>query len=173
MFLAAEAFPGFVHAGVRGFSLGGWRRLPPRWNYNYLSCLSNSSASRTRLAGAHTPIGSGEVRRNLTVCLDITQHSEAAHHPVTSSAANKGTLWEEMRRFWCVMHKQTLIFRLWCVYVHLSAWVWEPFEQGWRVCGALLSLLTHSEDSLSSPKVTFGGCVFRMRMRRLRKPTDI
>lgn len=67
MFLAAEPFLGFVHAGVRGFSLGGWRRLPPHWNYNYLSCLSNSSTSRTRLAGAHTPIGSGEVRRNLCV----------------------------------------------------------------------------------------------------------
>lgn len=68
------------------------------------------------------------------------------------------------------MQKQTLIFRLWCTYVHLSARVWEPFEKGSHVRGALLSLLTHSEDSLSSPKVTFGGCVFRMRVCRLRKP---
>lgn len=84
VFLAAEPFPGFSHAGVRGFSLGGWQRLPPHWNYNYLSCPSNSSASTARLAGAPTPIGSGEVRRNLTVRLDISQHSDVAPHPVTA-----------------------------------------------------------------------------------------
>lgn len=45
----------------------------------------------------------------------------------------------------CVMHKQTLIFRLGCVYVlfYLPQF-WEPFEQGSRVRGALFV----SADSL-------------------------
>lgn len=93
MFLAAEPFPGLVHAGVGE---------DPAWEvgegYRHTGTIitsavcQNSSASRSRLAGAHTPIGSGEVGRNLAACLDITQHSEAAHHRVTakSSAANKG-----------------------------------------------------------------------------------
>lgn len=174
MFLAAESFPGFFHAGVRGFSLGGWGRLLPQWNYNYLSCLSNSSTSRTRLAGAHTPIGSGEVRRNLTACLAITQHSEVAHHPATAKVrlptkASYERKWEGSG-VWC---RNKCWYSGSGVCVHLSAWVWETFEKGSRVCGALLSLLTHSEVSLSSPKVTFGGWVFCMRMQELRKPTDI
>lgn len=128
MFLAAEPFPGFVHAGVRGFSLGGGRRLPPHWNYNYLSCLSNSSASTSRLAGVHTPIGSGEVRGNLTVCMDISQHSEAAHHPVTAKVplATKAACerkWEGSG-VWGI-NKRWYSGSAAC----LSAWVWEPFEK--------------------------------------------
>lgn len=72
------------------------------------------------------------------------------------------------------MHKQTLIFRLGCVDVLFYLPEFGGLLSKARVSvGHFLSLLTHSEDSLSSPKVTFGGCVFCMRMRRLRKPTDI
>lgn len=172
VFLAAEPFPGFVHAGVRGFSPGGWQRLPPHWNYNYLSCLSNSSASTTSLAGAHTPIGSGEVRRNLCVWIfpSTLRLLIILSRPKFCCQQRHRLRGNEKVLVCDTLTKVDIPAR-----VHVRAWFcWSlgVFERGSRVRGALLSPLTQSEDSLSLPKVTFGGCVFCMRPRRLRKPTD-
>lgn len=62
--MALASFLGFINASVPRFSLRGCAGVLPPWNYNYLSCLSNSSMSTHMQAGTHTHKDTCEVSRN-------------------------------------------------------------------------------------------------------------
>lgn len=156
------------------------RGLLPLWNYNYLSCPSNSSTSTHMHAGTHTHIDSCEVSGNVIVCLNlllIYRHTAASAIllcvGVPILVPTKAVLWVTKKRIiCCAMCECVLIFVFLFVFVHLSAW--------FLGLGGILTCLWGSVVSADSFVrffwVTRGHllrCAFCMWTRRLRKPTDI